>query len=175
MNFRRTFMHKKARKISIVSWSWILILLFFLLSFIHPLFGILGFACMFTPIIIAASGRGKMHCSHICPRGSFLGKFLPHISFKRPLLKWMKTTWFKTTLMILMFSRFIYTIVITWGDINNLLRVVVTFLFASFLVGIIMGIIFLPRSWCQICPMGQMSHLIDKGFYGQKNRNKTGS
>lgn len=160
----------KKRRLSIVSWSWIIILLFFILSFVNPYFAIIGFACMFTPIIIALSGRGKMHCSHICPRGSFLGKFMPHMSFKKPLFKWMKTNVFKNIVMILMFSRFTWSIITTWGDLDSLLRAVVTFMFASFMVGIIMGIIFLPRSWCQICPMGQMSGLIDKGVKSAKSK-----
>jgi len=34
----------------------------------------------------------------------------------------------------------------------------------SLIVGIITGIIFKPRSWCVICPMGHAAGLIDTNF-----------
>ena len=33
---------------------------------------------------------------------------------------------------------------------------------ASLALGIIMGMIFRPRSWCQVCPMGYATGLIKK-------------
>ena len=33
-------------------------------------------------------------------------------------------------------------------------------MFASFVVGVLMGVFFKPRSWCQVCPMGHATGLI---------------
>jgi len=33
---------------------------------------------------------------------------------------------------------------------------------ASLALGVIMGVIYKPRSWCQVCPMGYVTELISK-------------
>jgi len=36
------------------------------------------------------------------------------------------------------------------------------FMTASLALGVIMGVIYKPRSWCQVCPMGYVTELISK-------------
>ena len=81
-----------------MSWSWILMVLFFILSFINVYFALLGLICMAAPLYHSFRGRGKINCSHYCPRGSLLGKFFPYISFNNNLPKWMRTNTFKNFL-----------------------------------------------------------------------------
>ena len=78
---------------SIQGWSWIITILWMTIAnirrgtsacglgggFWKP-FGLYGLVCMFTPIVIALCGRGKMHCARVCPRGSFIGLFTKKIS-----------------------------------------------------------------------------------------------
>jgi hypothetical protein len=170
----------KKRGVSIVKWSWVILVLFFVLSYIDISYGIVGiiglfgFVCATVPIILASIGKGRMHCSHICPRGSFFTKFMPFISMKRPLPYFMKRAWFKLLLMAFMMGRFIWSIIVNWSNPTILAASIFQFMFMSFIAGTAMGIFFTPRSWCQVCPMGQVSHYIDKGLYHKTNKaNKT--
>ncbi|TCK93270.1 hypothetical protein EDC19_1461 [Natranaerovirga hydrolytica] len=154
-------------------WSWILIIAFFVLSIFDFRFGILGLLCMAAPLYHALRGRGKLHCSKYCPRGSFLGRFMQYVSLNHTLPKFMRTRKFKHLLLIYMISMFtfsiIYTGIHTEFAFRELSFVVFRFMGVSFIVGILFGIFFKPRSWCQVCPMGHGTALISQL---QKNSSK---
>ena len=46
------------------------------------------------------------------------------------------------------------------GQIDKIAFALFRFMFASFVVGVLMGVFFKPRSWCQVCPMGHATGLI---------------
>lgn len=158
-----------AKKKSHMSWAWIIIVSFFLLSIIDFRFGILGFVCMGAPIYHAIRGRGKVHCAKYCPRGSFLGKWLPYISLNNTTPKWMNTKAFKNTLLIVMISMLSFALYHSQFQFSKVAFALFRFMGVSFIVGIVMGIFFKPRSWCQVCPMGHATGLIKKA---QNKKNK---
>ena len=97
---------------SIQDWSWIITLLWMTAAnFYHPL-GLFGFLCMFTPIIIALSGRGKMHCARICPRGSLIGKIgnVFNLGLNRPKMYGKK--WFRPALWAVMMGSFVVLLIL---------------------------------------------------------------
>ncbi|KXG74287.1 4Fe-4S binding protein [Thermotalea metallivorans] len=145
------------------SWSWILMVLFITLSIVDIRFGLLGFICMGAPIYHAFRGRGKIHCSKYCPRGSILGKFLQNISMAHNLPKSLKGKNVKNGLLILMMTMFGISLYHAF-QASNVIKAVGFGLFrlmmASLALGVIMGVIFKPRSWCQVCPMGYATGLI---------------
>lgn len=143
-----------------IRWSWIIIISFFILGALDIRFGIMGIICMGTPILHALRGEGKIHCIKYCPRGSFLGKFLNKISFGYALPKFMGTRRFKNALLMLMTSVFIVAIIHSGGDFNKLSFAFYRFMGISFIIGIVMGILFKPRSWCVVCPMGHATQVI---------------
>ena len=149
-------------KNSHMKWSWIFMVLFLTLSIIDFRFGILGFICMGAPIYHALRGRGKIHCAKYCPRGSLLATFLKHISLNKTMPAFMKTKKFKNGLLILMLSVFSFGMFHTGGDPVKVAFTMFRFMTSSLIVGIIMGVLFKPRSWCAVCPMGYGTVLIDK-------------
>ena len=99
---------------SIQDWSWIITLLWMTAAnFYHPL-GLFGFLCMFTPIIIALSGRGKMHCARICPRGSLIGKIgnVFNLGLNRPKMYGKK--WFRPALWAVMMGSFVVLLILVF-------------------------------------------------------------
>ncbi len=153
---------------SYIKKTWPIIIFFFTSTLIDPLIGLAGLICIAFPLTLALTGKGKRHCSHYCPRGSFLGKFLPQISFGLPFPRWMDSKIFKMTLLIWMFGIFGISIFFAGTDLIRLAQVITRIMFASFIIGIIIGLLFQPRSWCKICPMGTASGLISKTL--TKNR-----
>lgn len=155
-----------------MKWSWILLITFLLLSILDIRFGVLGFICMGAPIYHALRGRGKVHCAKYCPRGSFLGRFLEQISLNNNLPKGMSTKKFKNLLLILMIVMFSISLYHAGFDYRRIAFSVFRFMSVSLVIGIIVGVIFKPRSWCVICPMGHATGLISKQIGTKKNNNK---
>lgn len=145
-----------------MKWAWIFMILFLTLSIIDFRFGILGFVCMGAPLYHALRGRGKIHCSKYCPRGSLLGVFLKNISLNRSMPKFMLKKQFKNALLIFMLSVFTFAMIHTGGDPAKIAFAMFRFMTTSLIIGIIMGIVFKPRSWCGVCPMGHGTVLIDQ-------------
>lgn len=126
-------------------------------NFYHPI-GLFGFVCMFTPIIVAVSGRGKMHCARICPRGSLIGKIggIVNLGLKRPKLYAKK--WFRPLLWAIMMGSFaVMLIFVIPQGIETLGFSVLIFMEIATVLAILNGILFTPRRWCTICPMGYTS------------------
>ena len=144
-------------------WSWIITIVWMTIAnFWHP-FGLYGLVCMFTPIIIALTGRGKMSCARICPRGSFIGLFtrpFKFFSLKRPTL--FNKKGFKFFLWALMMGSFaaLMVWVIPKGDINQIGFTVLVFMEAATALALLFGILFTPRTWCTFCPMGTTTERI---------------
>ncbi|AKL94107.1 hypothetical protein CACET_c05970 [Clostridium aceticum] len=149
-------------KKSIMAWSWIFMVLFFTLSIIDIRFGILGLLCMGTPIYLAVGGGGKVHCAKYCPRGSMLGVFIDKISFKRNLPSSFKTKTVKNIMLVWMIGMFTISLIMAGGDFTKTAFAIVRMMTVSTVVGIMMGILFQPRSWCVVCPMGYATGLIQE-------------
>lgn len=143
-------------------WSWIILASFVILGYFYPVIGLSGIICMIMPPFHAFLGRGKIHCSHYCPRGSLLGKFLKYVSLNNPLPNVMRTKGVKNILLLLMLSLLSLSLFHSKGNILKISFSIYRFMTLSLLVGITLGTIFKPRSWCQICPMGHLSDLVDK-------------
>ena len=162
-------MQKKNKK-SHLNWSWVIIVSFFLLSIINVYFGLLGLICMIKPVYHSIRGQGKFHCSHHCPRGSFLAKFLNKISSGKTLPAWMRTAYFKHFLLLLMITLFTLSMIHAAGNPKMIGFALFRFMGVSFIIGIIMGIFYKPRTWCIVCPMGHAAGLITKA----KGKDKKG-
>lgn len=139
---------------------WVLIVMFFALSIVNTWFGLLGIICMGSPIAHAVKGNGRKHCTKYCPRGSFLATFMKRISFDNSLPAFMKKKSFRHILLGLMVVMLTLGISHAWGDAYRIAFTLFRFMGVSFLFGIFLGIVFKPKSWCTICPMGHASTLI---------------
>lgn len=150
-----------AKKIkSHMEWSWIILVGFLILSIADARFGILGVICIATPLYHAFKGRGKVHCSHYCPRGSLLGKMLASISLQNNMPAWLRGKAAKNTVLSLMILMFGISLFHAGLDFVKISFAIFRLMGVSLLVGILMGVIFKPRSWCQVCPMGHATGLI---------------
>ncbi|WP_026895430.1 4Fe-4S binding protein [Clostridiisalibacter paucivorans] len=149
-------------KKSHMSWSWIFMILFLTLSILDFRFGILGFLCMGAPLYHAIRGRGKIHCAKYCPRGSLLGNFLKSISLNNNLPKGMTKKAFKNGLLIFMITVFSISLIHAGPNFDKIAFSMFRFMTVSLIMGIILGVVFKPRSWCVVCPMGHATGLIKK-------------
>jgi hypothetical protein len=139
----------------IQGWSWIITIVWMIIANIWKPFGLYGFVCMFTPIVIALSGRGKMHCARICPRGSFIATFTKKISLGLRRPSFTKTRKFRRILWGIMMGTF--AILLIWAipkGVYVLGNTVLVFMETATALAFIAGVLFTPRAWCTFCPMG---------------------
>lgn len=143
-------------------WNWIFMILFLLLNILDFRFGIIALMCIIPAIFMAIRNGNKKFCAVSCPRGNFLSQILKYWqkSIKTP--KIFRNRIFKNIVFVIMFSLFIKSLVGTDGSIAAIGHVFFRFIFTSTVLGMILGILFKPRTWCQICPLGQGSHLAGK-------------
>lgn len=144
------------------NWSWIILVTFIVVAFFKPVLGLFGIVCMIAPIYHALRGRGKIHCSKYCPRGSLLGKWLKYFTLDRPMPTKLRSKAVKNTLLILMISLLTISLIHSGGKIHKIGFSIYRFMSLSLFVGIVIGVIFKPRSWCQICPMGHACDLVNR-------------
>ena len=150
------------KKKSHMEWSWILMVIFFVLSIVNIYFGILGLFCMLTPFIYTFKGHGKLHCSHYCPRGSLFGKYLQKISINKPLPTWMRRKWFKNFILLAMITAFSISLFHSQGDLKKISFGIFRLMAVSTIFGVLLGVFFKPRAWCQVCPMSHGTGMIDE-------------
>gem|GEM_PF-6035458 len=117
---------------------------------------------MGAPIMHALKGNGKIHCVKYCPRGSFLGQLVNRISLGYKMPKFMKNNLFKDGLLVLMNLLLTTSIVHARGDLVKVAFAMFRFMGGSFIVGILIGVLFKGRSWCVICPMGRATIKIQQ-------------
>lgn len=152
--------HHKPKKKSHMAWSWIIMIVFLALSVLDLRFGLGAILCMTVPMIHALRGHGKIHCSHYCPRGSLFGKFLQRVSMRNSLPVFMRTTMFKNALLSLMVIMLTLSLSHNHDSIQAIGMALFRFMAASLAVGLMLGLFYQPRSWCQVCPMGHATSII---------------
>jgi len=164
--------HKALPFRSIQDWSFIFIILFFVLSFIDRRFGILGLVCLAVPLVLALLGYGRLHCSHVCPRGSFFSKVLRHVSMERKLPPFFRSLEFRYGVLVFMALCLTGNVFRHYPDLVAMANGMFQVMTASFAVGAIFGIFFKPRSWCTFCPIGFSASLIKEAQDEQAERRK---
>lgn len=140
---------------SIQGWSWVITAAWMVTANLWHPFGLFGFACMLSPLLIALSGRGKMHCGRVCPRGSFIWLLTKKISLRRERPAFMGTRAFHWALWGCMMGTFACLLV--WAiprGIDTLGYTILVFMEAATGLALIFGVVFAPRAWCAVCPMG---------------------
>ena len=152
------------KKHNILSWSWIFFILYMGLSLIDTRFGLLGFICMLSPLVLALAGKKKKHCNSFCPRASLLKNFLGRISLKNTLPRPLRSDKFRWALLAFMLGMFAFSLYRTGGDWNKIALVMFRMIAVSSAVSLLMGFFYKERSWCTVCPMGVSAKMIGKGL-----------
>jgi ferredoxin-type protein NapH len=144
---------------------WLLALVMLLTLAFGWKWPVLGYT---VPVAMAAGvggafSRGRYVCGNICPRGSFYDTFFRLIGGSRPIpsfLTGMGFRWgvggFMITLMTLQIARNPGD-PMHWGWVFWLVCALTTS------VGVLLGVIYRPRTWCSFCPIGTMGNAIGGG------------
>lgn len=131
----------------------------------YPLVGYVVPAAMLTGLG-GSLFRGRYVCGNLCPRGSFYDTFFSLLGGSRPLpplLQSMGTRW---TVVVALMGFMVWRLLqnpadpLHWGLVFWQMCLVTT------VAGVVLGLIWHPRAWCGVCPIGTLQNVIG----GQKYR-----
>lgn len=159
----KVFKEKKNRKkIQLINTILLFVVIFG--GYFWPYLGfIVGALIIF--FIILSFFRGRLYCGWICPMGSFHERILSLISLKKDIPQLLKKRWFAWLVFILMMGFFSTRLIKTGGDLKQIGSVLSRMWIIATSLAIIIGLIFKPRSWCRICPMGTLQGITGKKSY----------
>jgi ferredoxin-type protein NapH len=123
---------------------------------------ILGFSVPIVMLMGMAGGvwRGRYVCGNLCPRGSFFDRIISLVSLKKKiptLLRRMPLRWIIFTAMM---SFMVWRLAQNPGDWRHWGQVFWMICVITTSIGIVLGILFHPRTWCAFCPMGTMQNAL---------------
>jgi polyferredoxin len=128
----------------------------------YPPLGFFLLLCMAGAIGIALF-NGRSWCDWMCPRGSFYDLFLKKISRNTTIPTFLRTNWFRTTVLLGLFAALGVQVYISWGNPEAVGLTFVTVLTVTTTAGIVLGAVFQQRAWCHICPMGTIGNWLSNG------------
>ncbi|HUX38409.1 MAG TPA: 4Fe-4S binding protein [Rectinemataceae bacterium] len=127
-------------------------------------FGLALAALMVTAIVLAVSSpKPRSFCSAVCPRGRALGFALRPISLGLSLPRFLSSRAFRrflcgTTMFLVFMSLFQVAPGVSVAEWAGM--VFWTLCLVTLSLGLILGIVFRPRAWCAICPLGTLQDTI---------------
>jgi ferredoxin-type protein NapH len=142
-------------------WAWIVLMVFIGAGIFYPAIGVVALICMLAPVAVAFF-QGRAWCGSYCPRGSFNDSLLAKISLRGKLPPLLMSNGFRITFLVLLMSAFTLQIILAWGNPYRIGQVFVRMIIITTLITLVLGLIYHPRTWCRICPMGTMAHYISK-------------
>lgn len=148
-------------------YSYILLFAFVIGSLFDFRIGIGAIVCMVAPVIVSIF-KGRFWCGNLCPRGSFYDNALSKFSARNPIPKFLKSVYFRTFVVLFMFTMFGLGIKSNWGNLAGIGMVFYRIIVITTAIGIILSFFYNHRTWCNFCPMGSISALISYFRKGKK-------
>jgi ferredoxin-type protein NapH len=120
---------------------------------------VLGMILFFLPLSFF---KKRYWCWNLCPRGAFLDLALSKISRNKPVPKIFFKAWFRWLVFVLFMGFLVvrlFAVGKSWLAVGG---VFVSMCVISTALALFLGITTKPRSWCMICPMGNLQEQIGK-------------
>lgn len=151
---------KEAPHRKLIQWLMVpLALLVVIGGHFWPYFGYIAIS-MIMIMLVLAMFRGRYYCGWLCAMGAFFERVLSTISLNKNIPPVLRTSWFRWLIFILMMGLLTLRLVMADGDPEKIGATFVMMWSLSTGLAIALGLIWKPRSWCNICPMATFQGLI---------------
>lgn len=157
-------MQRKLNRKHIQQWLALLVPLVIVGGHFWPYFGFIAIA-MLALMVVLALFRGRYYCGWFCAMGAFHERVLSLVSLKQPMLPVFKQAWFKWIMFVLMMGLLSSRLILSGGDPARIAATFVMMWTLATGLAIALGLVWKPRSWCSICPMGTFQGLISQRTY----------
>lgn len=152
----------KKKRTRLQSVTWVGLPLVTVGGWFYPLLGYLLLGCMVGAVGVAYF-RGRAWCDWMCPRGSFFELGLRKLSPNKQLPAFLKKKGFRVFMLSLLFILLGTQVYLAWGDYKGMGLAMVRVLTFTTVAGILLALVYNPRTWCHICPMGTLGNWISTG------------
>lgn len=151
---------EKSRKRRIIqSILWVIVPITIIGGLKYPL---LGFAVPVVMLVGIVGGffRGRFVCGWLCPRGAFFDRVVKALSPRRSVPAWLRSYRFRWIVFALLMGFMVIQLsqdpsnVYHWGTVFVSMCVITT------AIGVILALIFHPRTWCSFCPVGTLQSAV---------------
>ncbi|MCX7661660.1 MAG: 4Fe-4S binding protein [Candidatus Omnitrophica bacterium] len=125
---------------------------------------VLGYLVFFMMVffLTLAYFKGRFWCSFLCPRGAFLDLVLSKFSLRRRPPRFFYSAKIRFVIFIVFMIFFVWQLIVAPKSLYHIGFVFVRMCLLTTLISILLGIPFLVRTWCIICPMGNLQGAIAK-------------
>jgi ferredoxin-type protein NapH len=144
-------------------YAFIILILYLLIGWIWPKFGIVALLCMLAPPIAVAFFKGKTWCGLYCPRGSLWDAVFTRMNRRKHAPQWAKSTLLRILVLIVIFLAVGWQMYYAWPDSSKIGSIFYKLILITTLVGVCLALIYSPRTWCHFCPMGTLSAWLSAG------------
>lgn len=128
----------------------------------YPYLGFLMLLCMIAPFVVGLV-RGRYWCGWMCPRGAFFDYIMGRFSRNKSAPAWLRSKPFRIGMMIFLMGMMGTQITLAWPDPVAIGRVFIMLLSVTTVVGIVLAMLYKPRTWCSFCPMGTLTSWVSRG------------
>lgn len=139
-----------------------LLVLFLLGGWLFPPLGYFMIVCMIMAMGIGVI-RGRQWCDWMCPRGSFWDFFLTRFSRNVKAPGFFRGWPFRLLWLGILMSMLAFNLIPLWPNWYQMGRPFVMILTVTTIVGLALGVVYQPRTWCMFCPMGTMANWLGRG------------
>lgn len=142
-------------------YMWVYAIIYFALGFFNILFAWLGMIDFLLPLFLAIFGGNKYFCNHLCGRGQLFGNMV----FQTYLVA-AGTSSLREAIKLFWTFRVPWGWAYTAGTVTDWVAQFsfgfYSLMLTSLLIGLIVMVLYKPRTWCAFCPMGTMTQGICK-------------
>jgi polyferredoxin len=137
-------------------------------GYFYPLLGLALSLLMALAVGLSLFGpRSRMFCSAVCPRGKALGFMLKPLARGKALPAWMLKLQTRRGLCGFMMFCVIGNLARNIRGFEGAGRVFWMLCVVSLTAGVLLGVLYRPRAWCAICPMGTLQDTVRQGKKSQ--------
>jgi polyferredoxin len=126
-----------------------------------PRLGLLAGGLMLTSLVLAL-WKGRFWCGWVCPRGSFLDRWLALVTLNRPIPKPLLRPRFRWSVFTILMSLMAARLTFAGNNLDRVGSVFVMLCLATTMVAVSLGILYKARTWCTFCPMGTLQAQVHK-------------
>ena len=104
--------------------------------------------------------RGRWVCGWICPRGGFFERVMGRLSFHLGVPRLLRGYGFRWVVFAALMGFMVYRLSLNPGSAEHWGRVFVMMCTITTALGLVLGVLFQPRTWCAVCPVGTFASSV---------------
>lgn len=125
-------------------------------------FPYLGFLVPAVMVMGMAGGffNGRWTCGWACPRGGFLERVMGRLSFHLGMPRFLRDYVFRWVLFALLMGFMVWRLSLNPGSPEHWGRVFWLMCTITTALGLVLAVLFAPRTWCSFCPVGTFASTV---------------